>query len=816
MHGDDRERGTAREAVDVMSQGLVTQVQGESCSSELRGQSLEDAGSAADATMGTAGRAADVGTQVAGTALTMGSCRPGATCRRCHRGRAAAKRHSRIRRSARRCEAAWRQQEESRETASAAPIRRLTTTPLNLTVVGSGEEGGVCPRRGPSVAAARAAAKGGLGFEGSRVGDDEARSGCGIGSRAIDAAGGSGHHGGAREYSGHRGDARGADACTDGEGGTRISKACEQHGEAVATASVGSSGSSSAMGDQLALVEATSANGSDASREAVAASEAVASSSERHAGAEAAAASEATASSNGRHTGVKAVSALEEGAASPSGRRTGVQGAASRAEGASEECRPCGRVEASEAEVRAARRLQSVWRRVRPPQPTSIERGWVGAHARRLGSLEAHVRFLQYVFRRARDLRPGCWRRGGMRGLMAALRWSRSYRCGGGANLASEAEFAAQRERAERVLDWYRQYVQLLRRLMSGATPTVVDAFCGGGGSSEGVRRAGGASHGVDLEAQADFVRRFGSTSFTQADGVAWADVAEVKRRARAFAAAASPPCKFYSTARRPTDEASQPPLIEATRDMLEALFEYWWLENVLGARRHMSAGATELYGALFGLRVDRARLFETSFAVHVDEYLRRTALPLRARCCLGRRRRWRRLDVFGRPERQPCCQGNIFAVQGTSPWRCSAAECADAMGVDRGAMSYDRLAQSLPPSYTELIFSQMCMSAARDRFGTPAITFDDMLERPASARRELATWLRGAGDVSPSAGLTFTGAAVEAPAEVLAEAVSTTPLEAALRGEARPGTPMEAQVEVQQATADMTAVAAEAAPSVL
>jgi hypothetical protein len=59
----------------------------------------------------------------------------------------------------------------------------------------------------------------------------------------------------------------------------------------------------------------------------------------------------------------------------------------------------------------------------------------------------------------------------------------RSYRCGGGKNLASDEQFEEQRERAERVLDWYRQYVQLLRRLQSGVTPTVVDVFCGGGGS---------------------------------------------------------------------------------------------------------------------------------------------------------------------------------------------------------------------------------------------------------------------------------------------------------------------------------------------
>ena len=64
------------------------------------------------------------------------------------------------------------------------------------------------------------------------------------------------------------------------------------------------------------------------------------------------------------------------------------------------------------------------------------------------------------------------------------------YACGGGANLASDAAFDAQRQLAERVLLWYRQYPDLLRKLSKRA-PAVVDLFCGGGGCSEGIRRAG-------------------------------------------------------------------------------------------------------------------------------------------------------------------------------------------------------------------------------------------------------------------------------------------------------------------------------------
>ena len=34
-------------------------------------------------------------------------------------------------------------------------------------------------------------------------------------------------------------------------------------------------------------------------------------------------------------------------------------------------------------------------------------------------------------------------------------------------------------------------------------------------------------------------------------------------------------------------------------------------------------------------------------------------------------------------------------------------------MGVDAGHMSYERLAQSVPPAYGQLVFAQMCMHRA-------------------------------------------------------------------------------------------------------
>ena len=148
----------------------------------------------------------------------------------------------------------------------------------------------------------------------------------------------------------------------------------------------------------------------------------------------------------------------------------------------------------------AALCLQRRWRSrmvVKVPL-TSIEKGWHGAWARRHGPLDSHVRYLQWLFRATTRLRRGCWARGKLRtasSVACSLRKSLvATRCQGGDALASESEFVEQRQRAEDMLDWYATYVTLLRRLESGVTPFCLQNFVGGGGSSEGCRRAGGAT----------------------------------------------------------------------------------------------------------------------------------------------------------------------------------------------------------------------------------------------------------------------------------------------------------------------------------
>lgn len=133
------------------------------------------------------------------------------------------------------------------------------------------------------------------------------------------------------------------------------------------------------------------------------------------------------------------------------------------------------------------------------------------------------------------------------------------------------------------------------------------------------------------------------------------------------------------------------PRLIHLTRDLLRSFFDYWAIENVMGASSAMSESSQELFGRCFGLKVDRARKIEATFPVFVDKAVLEPGRALRRRTCLGGRRRWKRVDTCGRWE-PSCCPGNAFAIQGTSPWRCTTGQCAEAMDMDPQAMAYDRI----------------------------------------------------------------------------------------------------------------------------
>ena len=191
-----------------------------------------------------------------------------------------------------------------------------------------------------------------------------------------------------------------------------------------------------------------------------------------------------------------------------------------------------------------------------------------------------------------------------------------------------------------------------------------------------------------------------------------------------------------------------------------------WWIEGAPGAAGARDVRSAVLRGTHFGLHVDRGRRFEASFPIHMDAALEEGD-RLRARTCLGPRRRWLRIDPYGRAVHEPCCAGNVYDVQGVSPVRSSVAANAAAMGIDAGHMRWSSLARATPPAYSELLFGQAAMHEAQRRFGVPVITHDEMTARPSWARRVMSSWLVGAGAAHEEAGM-----ALEAPREPSGAAV--------------------------------------------
>ena len=384
----------------------------------------------------------------------------------------------------------------------------------------------------------------------------------------------------------------------------------------------------------------------------------------------------------------------------------------------------------------------------------AIRPRWKRAGDKDRSVLAAHASFLQFYFRQSRIVRPGCWRRGGLRGFV--LDWPRvKFQCEGGKNLASTEHLAAARRSIDPVLGWYRCYVQIYQRLTGGGA-AVVDTFCKAGAVSDGFRRMGSKSMvGVDCESQHNYTTRFGDNSFLQEDATSPLVMRDVVATSGAMGVWASTPCQPHSTMRR-GGVASSVDLLDQMRNVLNGTGKLFISENVLGAHRKMVGHVSLLRGSMFGLGVDRGRCFESNFPIHIDQVLRDNCSFLRPKMCLGGRRRWGRQDVFGRPLSCQCCVGNLFPVQGDEPLG-TLAENAEAMGVDLDHMSYAELSQAVPPVYASYLYGQLAMHACHREFGMPIMSYDDMLRDPEGSRRVMRHWLRGVGDVSATSGMAFT-----------------------------------------------------------
>jgi DNA (cytosine-5)-methyltransferase 1 len=160
--------------------------------------------------------------------------------------------------------------------------------------------------------------------------------------------------------------------------------------------------------------------------------------------------------------------------------------------------------------------------------------------------------------------------------------------------------------------------------------PLLLDLFCCQGGAATGYHRAGFDVLGVDIEPQPLYPFRFvqgdalslltflDEGGHVPGTGLFLADIAAIH---------ASPPCEFATTmsarwrGHGGTAADAHVNLLTPTLERLRSLRPPqvpgavpvpWVVENVPGARRHMRP-TLRLHGGMFGLGVDRPRLFESS-----------------------------------------------------------------------------------------------------------------------------------------------------------------------------------------------------------
>lgn len=205
--------------------------------------------------------------------------------------------------------------------------------------------------------------------------------------------------------------------------------------------------------------------------------------------------------------------------------------------------------------------------------------------------------------------------------------------------------------------------------------PVLIDAFCCQGGAGEGYARAGFRVVGVDKDPQPRYPHEF-----FQADAIHF--LAEYGHLADAIHA--SPPCQFATgLAKQQGTSGDHLNLIPPTRNVLRWLGLPYVIENVEDAAAHLH-NPHELCGTHFGLGVFRHRLFEISgFPMLTPPHLVHT----------GRIGDGTYVTVTGKPggssRRDGIKHGDVHA------WR---------RAMDIGWMTYDGLAQAIPPAYTQFI----------------------------------------------------------------------------------------------------------------
>lgn len=197
-----------------------------------------------------------------------------------------------------------------------------------------------------------------------------------------------------------------------------------------------------------------------------------------------------------------------------------------------------------------------------------------------------------------------------------------------------------------------------------------LDIFCCAGGASDGLVRAGFTVYGVDLDEQPEYPH-----AFLRRDVLSLSPY-ELRRYDLVWA---SPPCQAFTAYKRRSGHVREAlNLIPQTRKLLRATGVPYIIENVVGAPLE---SPVMLCGSMFGLDVQRHRIFETSFRVAQP--------PCRHDAWTPR--------FPGATNRAPMSRKTVEV----GVYRIPVETQRKAMGVDR-PVSLHKLSQMVPPAFAE------------------------------------------------------------------------------------------------------------------
>lgn len=203
----------------------------------------------------------------------------------------------------------------------------------------------------------------------------------------------------------------------------------------------------------------------------------------------------------------------------------------------------------------------------------------------------------------------------------------------------------------------------------------LLDLFCGAGGGAMGYARAGFEVVGIDIKPQPHYPFRF-----IQADALTYPfDGYDFIH--------ASPPCQRFSIASvsHRISGKEYPDCFTPIHKRLKEWGGIWVIENVVGVP--VLSYAIQLCGVMFGLKVFRHRVFQSSHLSLSPEHPSHYGLRIGEEMfsVAGGSGRWKSWGVV---------QRNVS--KGTvGEWR-------DAMGINW--MTRKELTQSIPPAYTEYL----------------------------------------------------------------------------------------------------------------